>query len=48
MSKVRDLPEITSLDNDDLVYAVDISAGVNGGRKIRKDNLKKSINQFNQ
>lgn len=45
MSKVRDLPEITSLDNDDLLYSVDTSAGPNGGRKITKANLKESVKQ---
>lgn len=43
MSKVRDLPETTSLDDQDLVYAVDASDGVNGGRKITKANLKTSV-----
>ena len=45
MSKVRDLPEITSLEDNDLVYAVDSSAGTNGGRKITKANLKESVKQ---
>ncbi len=39
MSKVRDLPEITTLANNDLFYVVDESAGTNGGRKIKKENL---------
>ena len=43
MSKIRDLPQITSLDNDDLLYAVDFSAGPNGGRKITKEDLKTSV-----
>lgn len=43
MSKVRDLPEITSLDDADLLYAVDASLGPNGGRKITKANLKSSV-----
>src|SRR5512134_2158670 len=40
MSKVRDLPEITVLADDDLLYAVDESVGTNGGRKIKKSNLR--------
>lgn len=43
MSKVRDLPEITTLEDNDLFYAVDSSAGVNGGAKITKVNLKESV-----
>jgi hypothetical protein len=43
MSKVRDLPEITSLDDQDLLYAVDASEGTNGGRRITKENLKDSV-----
>lgn len=39
MSKVRDLPEITVLEDNDLFYVVDESAGPNGGRKIKKSNL---------
>lgn len=35
MSKVRDLPELTTLADDDLLYGVDSSAGVNGGRKVK-------------
>ncbi len=43
MSKVRDLPEITSLDDADLLYTVDVSEGPNGGKKITKANLKTSV-----
>lgn len=43
MSKVRDLPEVTTLDDNDLLYTVDSSEGANGGRKITKENLKESI-----
>lgn len=39
MSKIRNLPEITTLASDDLFYVVDESAGPNGGRKIKKSNL---------
>lgn len=45
MSKVRNLPSITSLDDEDLLYAVDESAGTNGGRKINKADLKETIKQ---
>lgn len=45
MSKVRDLPEVTSLEDSDLLYAVDSSEGTNGGRKITKSNLKQSVKQ---
>lgn len=43
MSRVRDLTEITSLDDADLLYVVDASAGPNGGRKITRANLKTDI-----
>lgn len=43
MSKVRDLPQTTTLADDDLLYAVDFSAGPNGGRKITKADLKTSV-----
>lgn len=43
MSKLRNLPQITSLDDADLLYAVDVSAGPNGGRKITKLDLKTSV-----
>lgn len=45
MSKVRNLTETTTLDDNDLLYAVDVSAGTNGGRKITKANLKESTKQ---
>lgn len=45
MSKVRNLPEITTLEDNDLLYAVDESVGSNGGRKITKENLKNSVAQ---
>jgi hypothetical protein len=45
MSKVRDLPQINELEDNDLLYAVDVSQGPNGGRKITKEDLKTSINQ---
>ena len=45
MSKVKDLPEINSLEDNDLVYAVDVSEGPNGGRKITKENLKSTVAQ---
>lgn len=45
MSKVRNLPEIITLEDDDLLYAVDESVGTNGGRKIKKSNLKASVAQ---
>lgn len=43
MSRVRDLPEATTLDDADLFYAVDFSEGPNGGRKITKVNLKETV-----
>ena len=43
MSKVRDLPQTTTLADDDLLYAVDASEGPNGGRKITKSDLKTSV-----
>jgi hypothetical protein len=33
MSKVRDLPEQTTPEDTDLLYTVDDSEGVNGGKK---------------
>ena len=42
MSKVRNLPELTTLAPDDLLYTVDASVGVNGGRKVTAANLKTS------
>lgn len=43
MSKIRDLPEITTLADDDLFYTVDQSTNPNGGRKITKSNLKDNV-----
>ena len=43
MSKVRNLTEITVLEGTDLFYAVDYSAGTDGGRKITLTNLKTSL-----
>lgn len=43
MSRVRDLPETTTLDNADLFYVVDFSEGPNGGKKITKANVKTAV-----
>ena len=40
MSKVRDLPEQTTPVDEDLLYTVDDSEGVNGGKKIKLSTLK--------
>jgi len=40
MSKIRNLPEAPSLTPDDLLYAVDESAGTNGGRKVKVSTIK--------
>ena len=40
MSKVRDLPEQTTPEDTDLLYTVDDSEGVNGGKKIKLSTLK--------
>lgn len=40
MSKVRDLPEQTNPEDTDLLYTVDDSEGVNGGKKIKLSTLK--------
>lgn len=40
MSKVRNLPELTSPEQTDLLYAVDESVGTNGGRKITIATIK--------
>lgn len=45
MSKIRNLPETTLLEDNDLLYAVDVSEGPNGGKKITKANLKESVKQ---
>ena len=47
MSKVKNLPEVTTLADNDVVYNVDVSAGTNGGRKITKANLKADLAQTN-
>ena len=44
MSKVKDLPSITSLADEDLIYVVDDSEGTNGGRKITKANFEATLN----
>lgn len=43
MSKIRDLPEITELTDNDMFYVVDASEGPNGGRKITTGSLKETI-----
>lgn len=43
MSRVRDLPEITSLADNDLLYAVDTSEGPTGGRKVTIETLTAKI-----
>jgi hypothetical protein len=43
MSKIRDLPQTTTLADDDLLYAVEYAAGPNGGRSIKKSDLKTSV-----
>lgn len=43
MSKIRDLPESTSLTQDDLLYAVEESAGPNGGRKVKVSTIKTAV-----
>ncbi len=43
MSKVRNLPELTVLEQDDLMYAVDESAGPNGGRKVQISTIKTAV-----
>jgi len=40
MAKVKNLPAVTTLADDDVLYAVDDSVGTNGGRKIKKSDLK--------
>jgi hypothetical protein len=40
MSKVRDLPEQITPEDNDLLYTVDDSEGVNGGKKIKLSTLK--------
>jgi hypothetical protein len=43
MSKVRDLPETVLLEDGDYVYAVDISEGVNAGRKATIATLRTAV-----
>ncbi len=43
MSKVRNLPETTTLDPSDLLYAVDVSVGANAGRKVTVQTLKEAV-----
>ena len=43
MSKVRDLPEKTSLVQDDILYVVDEAAGPNGGRKAKVSTIKTAV-----
>lgn len=43
MSKVRDLPEAPSLTQDDLLYAVEESAGPNGGRKVKVSTIRTAV-----
>jgi len=45
MSKVRDLPEQTTPEDTDLLYTVDDSEGVNGGKKIKLSTLKNYVKQ---
>jgi hypothetical protein len=43
MSKVRDLPEVTTLEDADLIYAVDFSEGSNAGRKATIATLRTAV-----
>jgi hypothetical protein len=43
MSKVRNLPETLSLEDQDLIYAVDMSEGVNAGRKATIATLRTAV-----
>ncbi len=43
MSKVRNLPELINMSLDDMLYAVEASAGPNGGRKITALSLRTFI-----
>src|SRR5690348_5549874 len=43
MSKVRNLPETTTLEANDLMYAVDTSEGPNAGRKVTIQTLKEAV-----
>lgn len=44
MSKVRDLQELTTPEGADYLYAVDVSAGPNAGRKVSITNIKTALN----
>jgi len=43
MSKVRNLPETTMLEDADLIYAVDVSEGPNAGRKATIATLRTAV-----
>jgi hypothetical protein len=43
MSKVRNLPEVTALQDDDILYAVDVSEGPNAGRKVKVSTIKTAV-----
>lgn len=43
MSKVRNLPETTSLTPSDLFYAIDVSEGPNAGRKVTVQTIKDAV-----
>ncbi len=43
MSKVRDLPELESLEQDDILYAVEEDAGPNGGRKVKVSTVRTAV-----
>lgn len=40
MSKVKDLPELSALADDDFLYVVDASVGANAGRKTKSSTVK--------
>lgn len=40
MSKIRNLPEETTLDPNDLLYVVDSTVGANGGKKLKVSTLR--------
>ncbi len=43
MSKIRNLPEVTTIAPSDLVYVVDVSEGPNAGRKATIETLKQAV-----
>jgi hypothetical protein len=43
MSKVRNLPEKTELSQDDLLYTVDTTVSVNGGRKVKVSTVRTAV-----